>query len=96
MPVYSLDEEIDRESFRKWNDYRLRSAALRGRNNERVSLSAAEEREFGGLNKRVLEIGDSRRDINPIELTINVADLPFKVVGDGHYKVRVVVERGQR
>ncbi|MBS3982864.1 MAG: hypothetical protein KGZ41_03610 [Dethiobacter sp.] len=95
MPVIRLDEEIDRKDFRKWNDYRQRAAVLRVRDDERTSFSAAEEREFRGLNKRVMEIGDSRRDISPVELTISVADLPFKVAGDGHHKVRVVVERGQ-
>lgn len=95
MPVYRLDDVIDQEEFRKWNGYRQRAAVLRVRNNERISFSAAEEHEFRGMTTRILEIGDRRREINPTELTANVGNLPFKVAADGHYKVRVVVERGQ-
>jgi hypothetical protein len=95
MPVYRLDGEIDQESFRKWNDYRQRAAILQVRNDERIAFSAAELQEFGELHKRVTEIFSRRRDLSPIELTINVADLPFKPAGDGHYKVRMVMDGGQ-
>jgi len=54
MPVYRLDDEIDQESFRKWNGYRRRAAVLRVRNNERISFSAAEEREFREMTTRIL------------------------------------------
>ncbi len=43
----------------------------------------------------MLETLNRQRDISPFELTINVAELPFKVAADGRYKVRMVVESGQ-
>lgn len=93
IPVYRLDEEIDEKNFRKWNDYRRRVVMLRVRDDERITFSPAEEREYSELTTRVLEIGDRRRDISSVELTVEVPDLPFQVAGDGHHKVRVVVER---
>jgi len=95
MPVIPLDNEIDRESFRKWIGYRQRAAILMVRNDERISFSAEEEREFRELQMRFVDVSKRRRDISPVELIINVPDLPFKVARDGHYKVRMVVESGQ-
>jgi len=93
--VHRLDNEIGRENFRTWNNYRKRAAILRVRNDEKISFSPTEEREFREGSSRVREIKRQRREITPVSLLVDVASLPFQVAADGHYRVRAVVERGQ-
>jgi len=95
LPVHRLDNEIGRENFRTWNNYRKRAAILRVRNDEKISFSPAEEREFREGSSRVREIMRQRREITPVSLLVDVTSLPFQVAADGHYRVRAVVERGQ-
>lgn len=95
IPVHRLDGDIGRAAFRQWNNYRQRAAVLRVRNDERIALSATEAREFGDGNTRMRGIMRRRGDIVPVVLSLNVQELPFRVTADGHYRVRVVVERGE-
>ncbi|MBS3948141.1 MAG: hypothetical protein KGZ57_07585 [Dethiobacter sp.] len=99
LPVHRLDNEIDRESFRKWLAYLRRIAVLRVRNDEQAIFSAAEEKDFRELMERVLRIS-KLRDISPgmgdaSYLVVSVASLPFRVAADGHYKVKFAVEQGR-
>ncbi|MBS3939019.1 MAG: hypothetical protein KGZ50_10710, partial [Peptococcaceae bacterium] len=96
LPVHRLDNEIGREDFRKWNDYRKRAAILRVRSDERIYFSPAEEQEFREGSSRMKEIKQKRREIAPVTLAVDVANLPFQVAADGLYTVRAVVERGQK
>lgn len=99
LPVHRLDNEIDRESFRKWLAYLRRVAVLRVRNDEQALFSAAEEKDFRELMERVLSIS-KLRDISPgtgdaSYPVVSVASLPFRVAADGHYKVKFTVEQGR-
>jgi hypothetical protein len=99
LPVHRLDNEIDRESFRKWLAYLRRMAVLRVRNDEQAIFSAAEEKDFRELMERIQSIS-KLRDISPgmgdaSYLFVSVASLPFRVAADGHYKVRFAVEQGR-
>jgi len=96
MPVHRLDEEIAPAAFRSWNNYRQRASVLRVRNDERQALSTAEEREFREGNARMREVMRRRGEIAPLNIALNVSELPFRVAADGHYRVRAVVERGGR
>lgn len=95
LTVHRLDNEIGRNAFREWDDYRRRAAILRVRNDERISFSPAEEREFREGSSRVREIMRRRREMAPAVFAFNVSELPFQVAADGHYRVRAAVERGQ-
>jgi hypothetical protein len=95
LTVHRLDNEIGRDVFRKWDNYRRRSATLRMRNDERSSFSPDEEREFREGSSRVRDIMRRRGEIEPVVLALNVSELPFQVAADGHYRVRATVERGQ-
>ncbi|MBS3937506.1 MAG: hypothetical protein KGZ50_02875 [Peptococcaceae bacterium] len=94
MTVHRLDDEIGRETFRNWNNYRQRASVLRVRNDERISLSTTEARDFREGNARMRGVMRRRGEIAPVVLPINVSELPFRVAADGHYRVRAVVERG--
>ncbi len=94
MTVHRLDDEIDREAFRNWNNYRQRASVLRVRNDERISLSAAESRDFREGNARMRGVMGRRGEMAPVVLPVNISELPFRVAADGHYRVRAVVERG--
>ena len=94
MTVHRLDEEMSRAAFRDWNNYLHRASVLRVRNDERISLSATEARDFREGNARMRGVMQRRGEMAPVLLLVNVSELPFEVAADGHYRVRAVVERG--
>jgi hypothetical protein len=99
MNVHRLDKEIDRENFRKWINYQKRASILRVRDDESLFFSPAEAHEFREGSSRVLDVmrqrGEEGSEIDPAVLAVDVSELPFAVTADGHYKVSVVVEKGQ-
>ncbi|MBT9137390.1 MAG: hypothetical protein DDT34_02482 [Firmicutes bacterium] len=95
LTVHRLDNEISRNAFRKWDNYRKRVAILRVRNDERTSFSPAEEREFREGSLRVRDVMRRRGEMMPAVFAFSVSELPFQIAADGHYRVRVTVERGQ-